>query len=96
MNHDMVHVEVIMTSLTIHALDEQLAAQIKRRARERSVSMNEVVKQILAEGLGIKVPSVPPHRDDFAGFCGTWKADEAKAFDVRVADTGRVDPGDWK
>ena len=85
-----------MASLTIHAMDEQLAAQIKRRAKERSISMNELMKQILAEGLGIKVPAEPPHRADFAGFCGTWKTDEAKAFEERVADTQRVDPEDWK
>lgn len=85
-----------MKSITLHALDEDLAAQIKRRAREQSISMNELMKQILAEGLGIKVPTVPPHRDDFASFCGTWKEDEARAFEARVADTERVDIGDWK
>lgn len=85
-----------MKSITIHALDEQLAAQIKQRAREQSVSMNELVKQLLAESLGIKVPAVPPHRDDFAGFCGTWSEAEARAFAARVAETKRVDPEDWK
>ena len=85
-----------MKSLTIHMLDDQLAAQIKRRSQELSISMNELVKRTLAEGLGIKVPAVPPHRDDFAGFCGTWSEEDVRAFDARVADTGRVDPEDWK
>jgi len=85
-----------MKSLTIHALDDQLAAQIKRRARELSVSMNELAKGILAEGLGIKVPAVPPHRGDFAGFCGTWTEADVREFEARVADTERVDPEDWK
>lgn len=92
----MVHYDDTMNSITIHALDEQLADTIKRRAREQSISMNELVKRILAEGLGIKVPAEPPHREDFAGFCGTWKEDEAQAFEERVADTARVDPEDWK
>ena len=96
MNHSLVHMEALMKSLTIHALDDQLAAQIKHRARELSISMNELVKRILAEGLGIKVPVVPPHRDDFAGFCGTWKENEARAFEARVADTERIDAEDWK
>ena len=85
-----------MKSLTIHALDDQLAVQIKRRARELSISMNELVKRILAEGLGIKVPAVPPHRDDFASFCGTWTDNDVRAFETRVAETERVDPEDWK
>ena len=92
----MVYMEAIMKSLTIHALDDQLAAQIKHRAQERSISMNEFIKQTLAEALGIKAPVVPPHRDDFAGFCGTWTAAEAQAFEARVAETEKVDPEDWK
>ncbi len=60
-----------MKSLTLHAMDDQLAMQIKRRAGELSISMNELAKRILAEGLGIKTPEKPPHRDDFAPFCGT-------------------------
>jgi len=85
-----------MKSLTIHALDDQLARQIKYRAQELSISMNELVKRILAEGLGIKTPTVPPHQADFERYCGTWSADETKAFEKRVADTGKVDPEDWK
>ena len=85
-----------MKSLTIHALDEQLAAQIKQRAREQSMSMNEFVKLLLSESLGIMVPAVPPHQEDFAGFCGTWTAAEARMFEARVAETKRVDPEDWK
>jgi len=85
-----------MKSLTIHALDDQLAAKIKCRAQELSISMNELVKRLLAEGLGIKVPSVPPHQDDFVAFCGTWTADEHRAFHARVADTETVDAEDWK
>ena len=85
-----------MKSITIHALDDQLAAQIKRRASEQSISMNELVKQTLAERFGLKMPTASPHRDDFASFCGTWTADEAKAFAARVADTEQVTPEDWK
>lgn len=85
-----------MKSLTIHALDDQLAGQIKQRAQDLSISMNELVKRILAEGLGIKAPDVPPHRDDFAGFCGVWTADDLKAFEAQVADTEKIDPEDWK
>lgn len=84
-----------MKTLTIHALDDQLAATIQSRAKELSISMNELMKRILAEGLGLKVPAAPPHQDDFAGFCGTWTEAEAHAFEARTADTRRVDAEDW-
>ena len=85
-----------MKSLTLHSLDDQLAAQIRRRADELSISMNELAKRILAEGLGLKVPHEPPHRHAFACFCGTWTESDAKDFDERVADMNRVHPEDWK
>jgi len=85
-----------MNSLTIHGLDDQLAAQIKRRSKEQSVSMNVLVKQLLAEGLGIKLAAEPPHRSDFEEFCGTWKEKDVRAFEERVADMETIDPGDWK
>lgn len=95
-NHITVHDEGIMKSLTIHALDDQLAAQIKHRAQELSISMNELVKRILAEGLGIKAPTSPPHLEDFTSFCDTWTAEEAQAFEENVADTEKIEAGDWK
>jgi hypothetical protein len=58
--------------------------------------MNELVKRILAEGLGIKAPGSPPHRTDFAAFCGTWSEEEFSAFETRVADMEKVNPEDWK
>jgi len=39
---------------------------------------------------------MPPHQEDFAGFCGTWTAAEARAFEARVAETKQVDSEDWK
>ena len=85
-----------MKSLTLHKLDDRLAARIKQRADELSVSMNELAKGLLAEGLGIKVPAIPPHQDAFAGFCGRWTESEAQAFNAQVSDFDRVDPEDWK
>ncbi|MBN1673516.1 MAG: hypothetical protein JXR37_20895 [Kiritimatiellae bacterium] len=85
-----------MKSLTLHALDDQLAAQIKRRADELAISMNELAKRLLAEALGLKVPASPPHREAFSSFCGTWTDDDVRAFDERVADMEKVDAEDWK
>ena len=85
-----------MKSITIHALDDQLAAQIKLRAQELSISMNELMKRILAEGLGIKMPPAAPHQDDFAAFCGQWTAEEALAFESRIIETEKIDTEDWQ
>lgn len=83
-------------SLSLHAIDEQLLAEIHRRAEARSVSMNVLVKDTLAEAFGIRAASEPPHRSDFAAFCGVWTQEEAREFEWRVADLHAVDPKDWE
>ncbi len=85
-----------MKSLTLHSMDDQLAEHIRRRANEMSISMNELAKRILAEGLGIKTPAKSPHKEDFAGFCGTWSESDAEEFSQRVADLEKVDLEDWQ
>jgi plasmid stability protein len=85
-----------MKSLTLHALDDQLAAQIRNRANELSLSMNELAKRILAEGLGIKAPSASPRREMFADFCGSWTDEDLKEFESSSKDMRRIDSEDWK
>ena len=85
-----------MKSLTLHGLDDQLSSQIKRRAKELSISMNELAKRLLAQGLGIMSPAIQPHRDAFTEFCGSWTENEEQAFNARISDTEKVDPEDWK
>ena len=94
-NHNMNQNLNNMKSLTLHALDDQLAAEIKRVAKEQSTSMNELAKRVLAEALGIKVPSELPHRDAFARFCGCWAEEDAREFEERVSGTSQVDQEDW-
>lgn len=85
-----------MKSLTLHALDDQLADGIKKRADRESLSMNELVKRLLAEALGMKSVSAGKHRKDFADFCGVWTSEEKKAFEAGISDMEKINPEDWQ
>jgi len=85
-----------MKSLTLHALDDQLANLLKNRANEMSISMNELAKRLLAESLGIKTSVKPPHRDEFAPYCGTWTEADVTEFERAVSNLEEVDEGDWQ
>lgn len=85
-----------MKSLTLHALDDQLATQIRHRAKELSISMNELAKRILAEGLGIKAQTTPHNRKMFEAFCGSWTENDAKEFDSNTSDMNKIDQADWE
>ncbi len=84
-----------MKSVTIHKMDDHLARELTRRAKSESVSVNMMVKQLLSEALGIKVPKEPPHKSDFASFQGVWSENDAKEFEENTADMNSVNPEDW-
>lgn len=85
-----------MKSLTLHALDDQLAGRIKKQAKKEAVSMNELAKRLLAEALGVRSPVKGKHREDFADFCGLWTDDDKKAFEAGISDMENISPEDWR
>ena len=85
-----------MKTLSIHNLDDHLLGLIDRQVRETGQSRNRVIKQLLAESLGVKpVPSGRRH-DEFARFCGIWSAAQKKEFEKNTKDFEQVDPEDWR
>lgn len=85
-----------MKSLTLHALDDQLAEKIRKKAKKESLSMNELAKRLLAEALGLKIAPKGKNRSMFADFCGAWSDVEEKEFHSGIVDVEQIDPEDWK
>ena len=86
-----------MTSLTLHAMDDELFRALRRRAEEGGMSLNQAAKQLLASALGV----LGVHRRaepgflKFAGSLSAEEADELRAH-VDAADFSKVDEDDWK
>jgi len=81
-------------SLTIHGMDDELAARLERQAIEGGLSLNKLIKKLLAKALGL--PSArTDRRKDFEGLCGVWSPREAAEFRKALRDLERVDPEDW-
>lgn len=78
-----------MNSLTIHTLDKPLATLLKARARERGLTVNQFVKVLLEQALGVK-PTPSKNRKHFEQFLGVWSKAEKAEFDRAVADFERV------
>ena len=82
-----------MKSLTIHDIEDGLAARLEREARGSGLSLNKLVQRLLAKALGLGSARVE-RRKDFEGFCGVWSAREAAAFREANREFERVDPED--
>ncbi len=82
-------------SFTIHNLDPVTAKMLRSRAESEGLSLNRMVKKLLAQALGVIPPDTRAREREFEEFCGIWSAEEAQEFENAVSDLGQVDPGDW-
>lgn len=77
---------------TIRSVPEAVDRAVRDRARREARSINAVVVEALARGLDID--STPAEHSDLDHLIGTWQEDPA--FDLAIADFGRVDEDAWK
>jgi hypothetical protein len=85
-----------MGVITIHALDPVVERRIRGKAQKDRKSLNQTVKELLADSIA-SVP-VPPgeRREDFAEFSGVWTAGDEREFASATADFELVDMQDWQ
>ena len=67
--------------ILVRNIDEAIAERIKAVARERDMTINEVILHVLKRGLGLEGEDIF-HREmhDIAVLAGTWDAKEWAAF----------------
>jgi hypothetical protein len=85
-----------MKSISIHGIDEPTYRLIKARARAEGRSINQTIKALLEQSLGISSSMHEPHRKEFEGMCGTWSVREKKEFDKAAEYFEKIDPEEWK
>ena len=82
-----------MKSITIHNLDDTLNRLLQEKAGQDGTSLNQTIKGLLQEALGI---SKQQKKFDFSEFSGIWTKKESEEFERAVKDFEKIDPRDWK
>lgn len=85
-----------MKTITIHNVDDHLAALLQKRADEAGTSVNRTVKRLLEQALGLKPRPDRGHRHEFEEFLGVWSDNELVRFSAATDDFETVDDEDWK
>ncbi len=85
-----------MKLISLRNLPEELARIIRERARQRGLSLNKAVIDLLQEALGLRKgrPAGRLH-DDLDALAGRWSVDEAAGFEKALARQREVDPEVW-
>lgn len=67
----------------------ELAEALEAEKRRRGGSLNQMVLDLLASGLGVALPA---HRSNGLGrLAGTWTAQDLAGFEAAVATTKEID-----
>ena len=85
-----------MKSITIHGVDDQLAARLKQTAESGGASVNRTVKRLLEEGLGMKPKPQGHNREQFEAFLGIWSKENLEEFRRATVELTSVDGEDWR
>lgn len=81
-----------MKSITIHNLDDTLAKLLKEKAAQNDTSLNQTIKKLLEQSLGIYKQS---NKHDFSEFSGVWSKKEFEEFKKSIKDFEKVNRADW-
>jgi hypothetical protein len=77
------------TQYTIRNISKHLDAQLRRLAKQRQVSLNKVVVDMLTSAV-----AEPVVNHEFDQFFGTWTED--KGFDRVIETFAQIDAKDWQ
>lgn len=83
-----------MKHLTIRDVSPTLAHALEKEARERALSLNQTVKDLLERALGLGEESA--YDNGLGKFAGGWTDEDLKEFEAGTANFETIDYGEWK
>jgi hypothetical protein len=85
-----------MKSITLRECPPDVARKIQARAREKKLSLNRAVVDLLSEALNPAEFAPKAKHHDLDRFFGRWSKAEADRFDGVLKSRRRVDPDVWQ
>lgn len=85
-----------MKAITLRNIPRPVQKAIRAKARQKRISVNRAVIELLQERLGILEDKKKPVYDDLDSLAGSWKDAEAEQFEKALGALRKVDPGLWK
>ena len=85
-----------MNAITLRNIPPNLSRRVEQRAKEKGLSMNRTVIQILEDSLGTSNKRAAQLHHDLDHLAGSWSKVEAKEFDEDLTAQRRVDPELWR
>ena len=84
-----------MKAITLRNIPPSVEKAIRAKARQKKISVNRAVIELLEERVGVTERKRAVHHD-LDHLVGSWSRDEAKEFDEVLHDMRQIDPELWK
>ena len=84
-----------MKAITLRNVPPAVEKAIRAKARQKRISVNRAVIELLEERVGVSDRRRVIHHD-LDRFIGSWTAREAKEFDDALGEMRQIDPELWK
>lgn len=84
-----------MKAITLRNLPPEVARLVQRRAREKRISINEAIIELLEERSGTAGKRGRALSDDLDHLAGSWTREEAAAFEQVLKEQRTIDPDVW-
>ncbi|HOX86437.1 MAG TPA: hypothetical protein PKW76_17330 [bacterium] len=85
-----------MSTITIRGITADMAREIKKRAKEGNLSINEWLLRLLKQAVGLEKKPLFPEHDDLDELAGGWSNEEGEEVMQRLAHFARIDQDQWK
>lgn len=84
-----------MKAITLRNIPPAIEKAIRAKARQKKISVNRAVLELLEERVGVSERKRVVHHD-LDHFIGSWTVKETKEFDEALGEMRTIDPGLWK
>lgn len=85
-----------MKTITIRRIDPELDREVKSRAKQSNLSVNQWILHTLRKVTGMEKEPVFTKHDDLDALAGGWTKKEADAFRKNTRFFERIDEDIWK
>ncbi len=84
-----------MKTISIHNLEDKVAALLRKKAKESNMSLNKTVQKLLKRSLGLEKTNTSDHRGEFRDLSGVWSKNDEDEFKRTTREFETIHKEEW-
>jgi hypothetical protein len=85
-----------MAQITLRGIDDEVEKKIRRMAREKGISLNKVVLDMIRQHAGLKKKRLKRPGESLRKMAGGWSKKQAADFMDSIRSCEQIDEAMWK